>query len=124
MAEILKDEIMSDAELDGVAGGTAAESAKDRDFLRAIGALNPGQGSDIAGVTRAFAQLGIGYVQYNEDRHSTGTGTPLAIPIADNEYYINGKQVTRAEALMKAASKSKAKIDLRTGGLLDVTNYL
>lgn len=120
MAEILKDEIMSDAELDGVAGGNAAESVKDRDFLRAIGALNPGQGG-VAGVTRAFAQLGIGYVQYDE---TDTTGTAQVKLIADNEYYINGNRVTRAEALMKAASKAKAKIDLNTGGLMDVTNYL
>ena len=37
--EILKDEIMSEEELDNVAGGTAAEMAKDTAFFHAVGLI-------------------------------------------------------------------------------------
>ena len=35
--EILKDEILSDEELEQVAGGTIAETVKDTQFLHALG---------------------------------------------------------------------------------------
>ena len=45
MAEIFKDEIMSDEQLDGVAGGNAVETGKDARFLSAIGAIDAGRRS-------------------------------------------------------------------------------
>ena len=38
--EILKDEMLSDEELDNVAGGTTAETVKDTQFLHALGLLD------------------------------------------------------------------------------------
>ena len=38
--EILKDEIMTEEELDGVSGGTIAEAVKDTQFLHDVGLMN------------------------------------------------------------------------------------
>ena len=44
--EILKDEIMSEEELDNVAGGTAAEMAKDTAFFHAVGLMSKSYSAD------------------------------------------------------------------------------
>ena len=120
MAEILKDEIMSDEQLDGVAGGTAAEITKDNDFLRAVGALGQTSAVDDVAMIRAFNKLGIGYIQYGGNGIS-GNRDKGGL---HNEYYINGKQVTREDALKAATVKSKAKFDANTGEAMDYTAYL
>ena len=120
MAEILKDEIMSDAELDGVAGGTAAEITKDWNFLRAVGALGQTSAVNDVAMIQAFNRLGIGYIQYGGDGIS---GNRDKVDL-HNEYYINGKQVTREAALKAATVRAKPKFDHNTGEAMDYTAYL
>ena len=118
MAEILKDEIMSDEQLDGVAGGNAAETGKDVKFLSAIGALAQGDETNLARMTRAFAKLGVGVVIHGDVNGYTDH------PDWNNEYFIIGKQVTREAALKAATAKSRAKFDANTGEAMDYTAYL
>jgi len=110
--EILKDEILSDAELDNVAGGTAAESDKDLQFLKDIGALGQGATRQYEDITRAFAQHGISMVVHFDDTNH-------------NEYFnANGKQITREQALKTVLKKSGTKVDLYTGEKINIAKYL
>ena len=111
-------EIMSDEELDGVAGGTLAESQKDVKFLSAIGALTQGDEANLARITRAFASHGVGVVIHGDVNGYSDN------PNMNNEYFINGKQVTRAAAFQQMANKMHAKIDQNTGDALDISKYL
>ena len=69
-------------------------------------------------MTRAFAKLGVGVVI-----HGDANGIS-ANPDWNNEYFINGKQVSRADALKAATAKAKAKFDANTGEAMDYTKYL
>ena len=53
--EILKDEILSEEELDGVAGGTIAQTVKDTQFLHALGLIDKSY-------TAAECEKNIGHV--------------------------------------------------------------
>ena len=53
--EILKDEILSEEELDGVAGGTIAQTVKDTQFLHALGLIDKAY-------TAAECKQDLGYV--------------------------------------------------------------
>ena len=100
--EILKDEVLKEEQLEGVAGGTSREIGKDAEFMKAIGFMRPEQ-NDQATIKRAFAKTGVSVVFHN--------GDDLA-----NEYYHNGQQVTREFAL---------KIAMKTSGQeVNINNYL
>ena len=110
--EILKDEILSDAELDGVAGGNAAESDKDLQFLKDIGALGQDSMRQYENITRAFAQHGVSIVVHFDDTDH-------------NEYFnANGKQITREQALKTVLRKSGTKVNPYTGEKINVAKYL
>ena len=112
MAEILKDEIMSDEQLDGVAGGTNAESDKDFQFLKAIGAIPQGDSRQTDNLTRAFAQHGINMVVHFDDTRT-------------NEYFnASGKQITREKALQTVFKASGTKVNLYTGKEIKLADYL
>ena len=96
--EILKDEVLKDEQLEGVAGGTAREIGKDADFLKAVGLMRPEQ-NDQATIKRAFAQQGITVIFHD--------GDDLA-----NEYYLNGVQTTREIALKFTMQKNGQNVDL------------
>ncbi|MBQ3725839.1 MAG: hypothetical protein II902_02080 [Selenomonadaceae bacterium] len=100
--EILKDEVLKEEQLEGVAGGTAREIGKDADFLKAIGLMRPEQNDQVT-MKRAFAQSGISVIFHN--------GDDLA-----NEYYLNGVQTTRENALKITMKKA--------GQEVDINNYL
>ncbi len=95
--EILKDEILNDEQLDGVAGGTFAESAQDCFFFQHIGFDMQKDTINYTELERAWARAGIAFVPNNDA----------------NEYYQNGKQIPRAKALEIAMKKAGKKIDLR-----------
>ena len=100
--EILKDEILKDEQLEGVAGGTDREIGKDIDFMKAVGLMRPAEG-DIVTLERVWAQKGITVV-LNE-------GKDLA-----NEYYKDGVQITRGDAMQE--------IMTITGKHVDINNYM
>ena len=101
--EILKDEILKDEQLDAVAGGTSREIHKDTDFLQAIGLLRQNETDKDAPLRRAWAQEGITVVMHG--------GNNLA-----NEYYKNGKQITREVALETLMKK--------TGSVLNINHFI
>ena len=100
--EILKDEVLKDEQLEGVAGGTDREIGKDAEFLKAIGLMRPEQ-KDQATIKRAFAQSGISVIFHE--------GEDFA-----NEYYKGGKQISR-ESAMKTVMK-------KTGTQVNINNYI
>ena len=88
----LDEEIMSDDELDNVAGGGTRQTQGDNDFLAAMGYMQ-GRGSsnflfswkeNSAAVDSAWSKAGVTSV--------TKFGCP------DNLYFIGGKQVSRKDA--------------------------
>ena len=98
--ELLKDEMMTDEELDQVVGGTRAETSDDSKFLNVLLHGKPGQ-CDRYGVTRvalenhdgeittAWAAVGV-----VAEIHSGGAfryGDP-------NRYWIDNKEVSRSKA--------------------------
>ena len=101
--EILKDEMLKDEQLEGVAGGTDRETGKDVDFMKAVGLMRPGE-NDVVTLERVFAQKGITVV-FNEDKD-------LA-----NEYYdASGQQITRGDALTMIMNM--------TGKHVNINNYI
>lgn len=113
-------EIMSDEELEQVAGGTSEEIGKDYNFLRAVGALGQTDAVNDVAMVRAFAAHGIGYIQYGGDGITGNRGKGSL----SNEYFINGKQVTREAAYQQLARNMHAKTDFNTGETLDISKYL
>ena len=91
------DEMISDAELECVSGGTYNETAADSKFLNIYGlckkySLNDieiSQGTEIEdAVKAAWSKVGV-ELEYNSGRVTIGE---------KNKYYINGNPVSRAEA--------------------------
>ena len=95
--EILKNEILTEEQLDTVAGGTFEENAKDCFFFREIGFEMPSGTIPYPELERAWAKSGIAIVAKDEA----------------NEYYYKGKEIPRAQALEIAMKKAHKKIDLR-----------
>ena len=99
--EILKDEILKDEELEQVAGGTFAESYGDAREFEKLGVKI--FKNDLAGVPLldhdGFVNLRNAFKQYGVTTKDDGSifgdlvGTSKA-----NEYFIDGKQVSRDEA--------------------------
>ncbi|MBR3746305.1 MAG: hypothetical protein IKP64_13015 [Selenomonadaceae bacterium] len=84
--EILKDELLTDEQLDDVAGGNIGEIVLD---LAVIAKVKEGNGSlnikDQNDLRREWAKFGVATVYYDDK-------TP-------NEYYIDGNQVSRSDAV-------------------------
>ena len=99
--EILKDEILKDEELDQVAGGTFAESYSDAQQFEKLGVKI--FKNDLAGVPlldpEGFVNLRAAFEKYGVTIKDDGsiwgdlTGKSKA-----NQYYINGKEVSREDA--------------------------
>ena len=100
--EILKDEILKDEQLEGIAGGTSREIQKDTDFLQAIGLLRQNE-TDKDALRRAWAQEGITVIMHGGNNLS-------------NEYYRGGEQITRDKAMRIAMKK--------TGTQVNINNYV
>ena len=84
-------EILTESELDGVVGGSKAQSNRDADFLKDIGATDASyqNNDDPRKLQRAWAKMGVTFIENPND------GT--------NRYFNNGKQVSRIDALKVAA---------------------
>ena len=99
--EILKDEILSDDELDNVAGGTFAESYSDAQQFEKLGVKI--FKNDLVGVPlldpEGFVNLRAAFDKYGVTIKDDGsiwgdlTGKSKA-----NQYYIDGKEVSREDA--------------------------
>ena len=99
--EILKDEILKDSELDQVAGGTFAESYSDAQQFEKLGVKI--FKNDLVGVPlldhEGFVNLRNAFEKYGVTIQDDGsifgdiTGKSKA-----NQYFINGKKVSRDEA--------------------------
>ena len=102
--EILKDEILNEAELDKVAGGTVTQTASDSQFLRDIGINDEytGWGGYFTG--RQFD--GVSKV-VSEGWDKIGI-TCTTSKDGDNTYKLGEKEITREDAY-KAAMKAQGK---------------
>lgn len=111
MADI-KNEILSESELDNVAGGTNTESDKDLAFLKDIGLLPQDDSRRTDNLTRAFAKAGVNMVVHFDDSNN-------------NEYFnASGKQITREKALQTVLKASGTKVNPFTGETINVAKYL
>ena len=99
--EILKDEILSDEQLDNVAGGTFAESYSDAQQFEKLGVKI--FKNDLVGVPlldpEGFANLRSAFSKYGVTIKDDGNiWSDLTGKSKANEYYINGKEVSREDA--------------------------
>lgn len=90
--EIFKDELMSEEQLDRVAGGTCLESARDSYFLNALN-----------GSIKRYEVWQMGYEDHNDEIINAWAtvGVKLELPesiFVANKYFINGKQVSQEDA--------------------------
>ncbi|MBR2732658.1 MAG: hypothetical protein IKD80_00160 [Selenomonadaceae bacterium] len=92
--EILKDEQLTDAQLNDVAGGTYVQSASDALKFKELGVKV--YDTEIAGVPvlmhDQFVKLRETFQKYGVTVEDHGG------LIDDNKYFVNGKQVTRDDA--------------------------
>ena len=100
--EILKDEILSEEDLDNVAGGTVNQTASDSQFLRDIGINEKGWGNTKTSnffddVSKVVAD---GWAKFDITCTTDRDG--------NNTYNQNGKEITR-EAAYKYAMKETGK---------------
>jgi|GEM_PF-4547297 len=99
--EILKDEIMNEAELEQVAGGNRDELSLDTKLFNAMGGrmeaydlyqiTNNNVNGIAARVTSLYSKLGI-EVKYND--------------LGASNYYINGKWIPRNQAVTEAMNRA------------------
>ena len=99
--EILKDEILSDEELDGVAGGTFAESYSDAQAFEKLGVKI--FKNELVGIPlldhEGFVNLRAAFDKYGVKIKDDGSlGGDIMGTSKANEYFIGGKQVSREEA--------------------------
>ena len=89
--KILKDEVMDDEQLDGVAGGTLKETLDDREMLKKIGVYDFNSKDGFTkSVQNAFAKFGNDY------------GIKISVEVGlnaetANKYSVNGKAISRDE---------------------------
>ncbi|MBQ3725842.1 MAG: hypothetical protein II902_02095 [Selenomonadaceae bacterium] len=100
--EILKEELLSEDQLENVAGGTTREIVKDTDFMQAIGLLRQDE-TEKDDLRRAWAQGGVTLILHGGKENA-------------NEYYKNGKQISR-EAALKSVMK-------KTGSVLNINHFI
>ena len=87
--KIFKDEILSDEELDGVAGGNRIETYQDGNELLKRGLISEDDALSSSKVREAIHKLGYKYVDHGGVKMFGGK---------DNEYFNkNGESVTREE---------------------------
>ena len=92
--EILKDERLTDEQLDDVAGGTFTEIMSDAlGMALARNDIDGFQFKDFESLRREWAKVGVATVYYDDKN------TP-------NEYYIDGKQISRSDALKHLLTKT------------------
>ena len=99
--EILKDEILSEAELESIAGGNRDELALDTQLFNAMGGhikaydlydiTNTNVNGIAARITSLYGKLGI-QVKYND--------------LGASNYYINGKWIPRNQAVVEAMNRA------------------
>ena len=100
--EILKDEILSDEELDGVAGGTRIETFQDGDELYKRGLISEDDALSSSKVREAIHKLGYKYVDHGGVNMFGGK---------DNEYFDKkGESVSRAEFWKNFGAENGTKI--------------
>ncbi|MBQ7199059.1 MAG: hypothetical protein IJS29_07340 [Selenomonadaceae bacterium] len=87
--KILKDELMDDVELDGVAGGTLKEALEDREYLKKLGAYDfDSKDGFTKTLQNGFAKLGDNYgmkITVDVDLNKNNA----------NKYFVNGKEMSR-----------------------------
>ena len=96
--EILKDEILSEEELDQVAGGTVVQTASDSQFLRDVGINDEYTGWNNKFTERQFE--GVSKVVIDGWAKIGITCTPDQK--GENTYSMNGAAITRKEAYEEA----------------------
>ena len=99
--EILKDEILSEEELDNVAGGTFAESYNDAKAFEELGVKI--FKSDLVGIPLldhdGFVNLRTAFDKYGVKIIDDGSiGTDLLGTSKSNQYFIGEKEVSREDA--------------------------
>ena len=99
--EILKDEILSDEQLDNVAGGTFAESYGDAKSFEKLGVKI--FKNELVGIPLldhvGFVNLRNAFEKYGVTIKDDGSiGGDIMGTSKANEYFIGGKQVSREEA--------------------------
>ena len=108
--EILKDEILSEEDLDNVAGGTVNQTASDSQFLRDIGINEKGWGNtktsnffdDVSKVVSdGWSKVGI---------------TCTTDKDGDNTYKLGEKEISRFDAYLHAQRETKKKINMASYG--------
>ena len=89
--KILKDEVMDESELEGVAGGTVNEVLDDREMLKKIGVYDFNSKDGFTkSVQNSFAKFGNDYgMKISVD---VGLNAETA-----NKYSVNGKDISRDE---------------------------
>ena len=88
-------ELMSEEELNQVSGGSCYESADDSRFLNVLLQGTKYHHCDRYGATKMF--FGIGISDVFKAWHSLGIEF-ASYPVRANQYYLNGKEITRDEA--------------------------
>ena len=88
------DEVMSDEELDNVAGGGTRQTVGDRDFLKSMGYIAKA-GSLVFDWERNAPKVDAGWSK-------AGVTCVTKFGCPDNLYFINGKQVSRKDAFRHA----------------------
>lgn len=91
------DEIMSDEELDGVAGGGTRQSVGDRDFLTSMGFMEE-TGNLVFDWARNSPKVDAGW-------SNAGVTCVTKFGCPDNLYFIDGKEVSRKDAFRHALRK-------------------
>ncbi len=102
--EILKDELLDEAQLDKVAGGTSRETNNDFYFMYELhrnGDLQfSGDTNMMKEMQRVWAKFGVSVIHHNDDRL--------------NEYYnSNGEQISRRAALEHILQKTNSKVNIK-----------
>ena len=111
--EILKDEILSEEELDNVAGGTIVETASDGQFLRDCGVV-PNLGNNFGNYyvknnfEAASQKVVDGWAQAGITCTTNADGS--------NSYSMDGKSITRLQAFQTVAEQTSFKLRLRAYG--------
>ena len=112
------DEILSDEELDNVAGGTYNETAEDSAFLNIYGLCGKYTRNDILydDGTSQEEDVKAGWAKVGVDFHYDGN--PLLWE-KSNEYYISGNKVSREEAYAHVRTQANALNSITKNALLN-----
>ena len=106
--EILKDEILSDSKLDGVAGGSYNETGADTRFLNDLAGLCNRIDNAMFYPTSASKEAVKGWNKIGISIETNYSG--------QNKYFLNGQEITRTEAFEYACNKYGVKLQDMPGG--------